>query len=113
MLAEGLCADLPLIKPNDLCADELRSAADFRSDRGDFETKTNTRTQRILALHPKQNRHQDFVKPSSNQCETDLQPAPSLSTCFIRQVAARLGVPAINPSEPKKTVCQSRRLDIW
>jgi hypothetical protein len=47
-----------------------------------FETGTDTRTQRILALQPKQNRHQDFVKPSSNQSETDMQPAPTLLRDF-------------------------------
>ena len=52
--------------------------SDFRSNGGDFETGTDTRPQRILALQPKQNRHQDFAKPLLNQSETDMQPAPPL-----------------------------------
>ena len=56
--------------------------SDFRSNGGDFETGTDTRTQRILALQSKQNRHQDFVKPSSNQSKTDVQPAPTLLRDF-------------------------------
>ena len=56
--------------------------SDFRSNGGDFETGTDTRPQRILALQPKQNRHQDFVKPSPNQSETDMQPAPTLLRDF-------------------------------
>jgi hypothetical protein len=55
---------------------------DFRSDRDDFETKTGTRTQRILALWATRNRHQDFVKPLSNLYETGTQPAPPLLRDF-------------------------------
>ena len=56
--------------------------SDFRSNRGDFETRTDADARRILALSPTQNRHQDLVKPLSNQSKTDMQPAPPLSRDF-------------------------------
>ena len=53
--------------------------SDVLSDRGDCETRNGARTQRILAPSATRNRHQNSVKPLSNQSETDMQPAPPLS----------------------------------
>jgi hypothetical protein len=56
--------------------------SDFRSDLGDFKTRTDAGARRILALSVTQNRHQDLVKGLSGVGETDMQPAPTLFRSF-------------------------------
>src|SRR5579859_3830402 len=56
--------------------------SDFRSHSGDFETRADTRTQRILALSATGNRHQYLAKCPSDMHQTDMQRAPPLFLSF-------------------------------
>jgi hypothetical protein len=70
--------------------------SDFRSNGGDFETRTDTRTQRILALSATRNRHHNPAKRPSDIRETDMQPAPPLFRDFYPTYGAlkrTVGVP--------------------